>query len=368
MADDGKFVIAWNGEGIGDNDGGVFGQKYNSDGTTNGEEFRVNSYTTYQQQNPSVAMASDGRFVVVWESNSQEGYGNLGIYAQKYNSDGSVNGGEFRVNTYTTNNQQTPFIAMASDGKFIITWNGRGQGDSNGIYAQKYNSDGSVNGGEFRVNSYTTNNQQNQSIAMADDGTFAVSWESSTQDSGSSGIYAQLYNANGSINGGEFRVNTYTTNNQQNPAITMSDDGKFIISWESYGQDGDTTSYTNIYAQKYNTDGSSNGSEFRVNPYTTNIQSSSSIAMANDGKFIITWDGYGNRDNSVYGIYAQKYNADGSANGSEFLINTYTTNSQRTPVISIDTIGNFIITWNGNGIGDSNGIFAKRFDSNGNVL
>ena len=306
MADDGTFVITW--QSNDDGYGNIYAQKYNSDGSVNGGEFLVNSYTSYQQENPSVAISNDGSFIITWNSNGQEGYGNLGIYAQKYNSDGSLNGGEFHINTYTTGIQQTPFIAMADNGKFTIIWNGAGQGDTAGIFAQKYNADGSKLGSEFRVNTYTTNNQQNQSIAMADDGTFVVSWESNLQDGDYYGIYAQKYNSDGSTNGSEFRVNSYVTGTQQNPSVGINSNGDFIIFWNGYGQDDSS----GVFAQKYNANGSTNSTEFRVNSYSTNSQGVPFVAMADDGKFIVSWQG--------------------------------------------------------NGIGDADGIFSKKYDSNGNVL
>ena len=43
---------------------------------------------------------------------------------------------------------------------FLISWTSNGQdGSSNGIYAQRYNADGSPNGGEFQVNTHTSSDQ-----------------------------------------------------------------------------------------------------------------------------------------------------------------------------------------------------------------
>jgi hypothetical protein len=48
--------------------------------------------------------------------------------------------------------------------------------------------------------------------------------------------------------GGEFRVNSFTTNNQYNPAVGMDAAGDFVVAWSSYGQDG---SGYGVYAQRY---------------------------------------------------------------------------------------------------------------------
>jgi len=36
---------------------------------------------------------------------------------------------------------------------------------------------------------------------------------------------------------GEFQINTYIVNGQENPSITALADGGFVVTWDSYGQD-----------------------------------------------------------------------------------------------------------------------------------
>ena len=86
-----------------------------------GYEFMVNTYTSSTQNQPSVAADADGDFVVIWQSDGQDGSG-YGIYGQRYNSAGSTVGSEFRVNTYTTANQVAPVVSMAADGDFVVVW------------------------------------------------------------------------------------------------------------------------------------------------------------------------------------------------------------------------------------------------------
>ena len=62
--------------------------------------------------------------------------------------------------------------------------------------------------------------------------------------------------------GAEFQVNTYTTSNQNTDAAAMDASGNFVVVWQSYGQDG---SGKGVYAQRYNAAGVAQGGEFRVN-------------------------------------------------------------------------------------------------------
>ena len=58
------------------------------------------------------------------------------------------------------------------------------------------------------------------------------------QDGSGNGIYAQRFNADGSKNGAEFLVNTHTSDSQYQPSVSSLTGGGFLISWQSWGQDG----------------------------------------------------------------------------------------------------------------------------------
>jgi hypothetical protein len=365
MDGDGDFVIAWECYGEDGSGAGIYAQRYKRNGSPNGSEFRVNSYTTNNQNISSVTMDNAGDFVVTWQSN-QDGSG-AGIYAQRYKSDGSLNGSEFRVNSYTANTQNASAVSMDGDGDFVVTWssgsyNGNTQdGSGFGIYAQRYNSAGAVQGSEFRVNSYTTSTQNYPAVAMSDDGDFVVAWQSFGQDGFASGIYAQRYKSDASLNGSEFRVNSYTDNQQTNPLVALDSDGDFVITWQSYGQDG---SAYGLYAQRYKSDGSLNGSEFKVNSYTDSYQTNSSLAMDNAGDFVATWNSEA-QDNSGNGVFARRYKSDGSADGSEFQVNSYTTFTQFSSSVAMDNAGDFVVAWHSYQDGSAYGIYAQRYNSAG---
>ncbi|MBD2153421.1 Ig-like domain-containing protein [Leptolyngbya sp. FACHB-16] len=246
----GNFVVTWTGSDSSDSDFGVFAQRYSSDGTTLGSFFRVNSETSGYQGSSHVAMDADGNFVVTWEDARQNTNVNPGdIYAQRYSSTGIALGEAFQVNTSTASLQEAPRIAMDADGDFIVTWHSDGQdGSGLGIYAQRFSRDGVALGNEFRVNTYTTDTQSDPQVAMDADGDFVITWQSNGQDGDGLGVYAQVFNKLGNRVGEEFRANTFTTYSQYRPQIAMDADGDFVITWEGYGQNG---SGINIYAQRF---------------------------------------------------------------------------------------------------------------------
>ena len=352
LDDVGDSVVAWAGSGTGDSFG-VFAQRYNAAGVAQGAAFRVNSFTTSTQGVPAIGIDVDGDFVVAWSSNSQDGSED-GVYAQRFNAAGVAQGGEFRVNAFTGGDQSVPAVAMDADGDFVVAWHSVGQdGSSFGIYAQRYDAAGVPQGGEFRVNLFTTNCQVLPAIGADADGNFVIAWCSASQDFGSYGVYARRYNAAGVAQGGEFRINSFSTDRQQDPAIGMNDDGDFVVAWQSSLQDG---SGSGVYAQRYDASGVPQGAEFHVNTFTAGDQESPDVAMNADGDIVVSWESDG-QDGSGFGIHAQRFNGGGVRVGSEFRVNSFIADHQLFPAIGMDEDGDFVITWESSDFG----IYAQRY-------
>ena len=212
--------------------------------------------------------------------------------------------------------------------------------------------------GDFQVNTYTPDEQDEAIIAHDSNGNFVVVWESSDQDGDGEGIYGQRYNSAGVPQGPEFQVNTFASNTQDSPAVAMDSAGNFVVVWESSGQDG---SSTGVYAQRYNSAGAPQGSEFQVNTYTTSGQGDPSVAIDAAGNFVIGWES-SNQDGGNAQVYAQRYDSAGVAQGAEFRINSSLLGSRGDLELSMDPAGNLVIVFDHSGE-----IFARRFDVNGRV-
>lgn len=324
-----------------------------------GNEFRIHSHGLSSQSGigaSSVSALGGGGFVVVWDDPMFD------VYGQVFDSNGIRVGNEFEVNTYNISNQRAPSVAALHDGGFVVTWNSYGQdGSAEGVYGQKFLADGSKDGDEFQINTYSIGPQGSGVVTALNDGGFLVSWESS--DGNGPGIYAKRYYADGS-DSGEFQVNTYTTSTQYWSKNTALDDGGFIITWTSYGQEGSA----GIYGQRFAADGTALGSEFHINTYTSYTQETASITSLNDGGFVVTWMSL-YQDGRYGGIYAQRFETDaGSVSkvGSEFRVNSYTASDQRVPDVTALNDGGFVITWTSDGQdGSGYGIFGQRYDAQG---
>ena len=345
MAADGGFVVTWTSffqDGAWD---GVYAQRYNAVGAKVGSEFAVNTTTAGEQRNAAVAMDADGDFVITWQSGDQDG-SSWGIYAQRYSATGAKVGDEFLVNTTAASGQVFSAVAMDADGDFVVTWHSYSQdGSDSGVYAQRYSATGTTVGDEFLVNTITANDQIFSAVAMDADGDFVVTWQSFSQDGSGWGIYAQRYSAGGVAIGSELRVNTTTADWQNLPAVAMDADGDFVIAWQSSGQDG---SGYGVYAQRFTAAGVAVGSEFRVNSTTAGNQRNATVAMDASGDFVITWQSSG-QDGSGDGVYAQRFTAAGVAVGGEVKVNAYITGDQGAPAVAMDADGNVVVTWQSNG-------------------
>ena len=183
-------------------DFGIYGQRYSAAGSRVGGEFKVNNYTPNSQNQSSVAMDALGHFVVAWVSAGEDGSG-AGIYGQWFDTDGTPAGGEFRANSTTTGDQIEPSVSMDAVGNYVITWASFGVNDSLGIDGQRYKSNLAMDGGEFRVNAYTTGLHFFPSVAMDSTGDFVVDWMSD-QDAGTFGIYSQRFLTDGPLVTGVF--------------------------------------------------------------------------------------------------------------------------------------------------------------------
>jgi hypothetical protein len=187
-APDGRFAVVWHGARMGSND--VFGRTYGADGQPASAEFLVGS-TFSNQRNPSAAPLPDGGFVVVWQSYHADG-SHYAVMGQRLDGIGQPLGAEFQVNSYTTYYQGAARVASGPDGRYVVVWSSEWQdGSQGGVFAQRYNAKGERVGSELLVNSYTTGRQGHAVAADLGAGRFVVAWHSNGD--GVYQVWARLY-------------------------------------------------------------------------------------------------------------------------------------------------------------------------------
>ena len=329
-----------------------------------GPEFRVNTFTSENQRSPGVAVDPAGSgFVVVWQSYGQDG-SEGGIFGQRYAASGAPLGPEFRVNTYTPSRQYYPSVA-ASAGRFVVTWMSRDQdGSSEGVFGQRYDfSSGTALGPEFRINTTTGGNQGFPAVASDASGNFVVAWEGVGGSGG--GIFGQRFANDGTPLGPEFRANTFTAGAHFQKAVGSDGTGNFIVVWMSVGQDG---SSGGVYGQRFLSSGFPIDPEFRVNAYTTGSQSTPATFPRFLSAPVVFYQSE-ELDGSGEGVFGQRYENTGVPLGQAFRVNTYTSSGQAVPKAAMDSSGNFVVVWESLlQDGSYFGIFGQRYDASATAL
>jgi Ca2+-binding RTX toxin-like protein len=339
-----------------------------------GPEFLVNSATDGSQQNSDIVALADGRFLVTWtDFEAQVGeFTGAVIKAQIFNANGSKAGGEFQVSQAGFLSQGQASVAALADGGFVISWT---DGSSNGevpsgsaIRAQRYDADGNRVEGVFVVNTTTTGNQHEPAVTALDDGKFIITWRDESQtggDTNGSAVRAQIYDADGERLGDELLINSTKTRDQSQPAITLLADGRFVVSYSDGSASGADASSAGVRAQIFNANGTKSGGEFLVNTLTNGDQFASTITALADGGFVISWTDFGANSGagSQADIRAQVFDANGVKVGAELLVNSSIPGIQSESSVAALADGRFVVSWTD--IANNVDIKAQVFNADG---
>ena len=342
----GDFVVVWESRDQDYSGYGVFGQRFDSTGAPVGGELPINNQPGGDQLAAEVAMDASGGFVVVWTSSQSAGSDtdNRSVQLRRFDASGTPLGSDQQVNTYTTGVQQAPAVALAPDGGFLVVWEGL-DGDGDGIRGQLFNASGAAVGSELAINDFTTGDQTAAAVARAGDA-FVVVWQNSDSpdDADGYGLSARRIDSSGAVLGTDFAVNGGTAGDQLAPAVSGGDDGRFVVSWHRFTKGGASSE---IFARRFASDGTAQGAEFQVNTYTTGSQRGSDVARHASGNFVVTWGSNGSpgSDQDAYSVQARLLSPSGALLGDAFQVNTYTTSYQTSPRLSVDAAGRFQVVW-----------------------
>jgi hypothetical protein len=216
-------------------------------------------------------------------------------------------------------------------------------------------------GGEFTVNTYTAGTQFLADVAVDASGRFVVVWESMGQDGDGRGIFGQRFRHDGTPLGGEFQINTTAAGDQFTPQVAAGAGGSFAVVWTG-ASDG---SGTGVFARVYDAAGNPAGGEFAVNAYTTSNQLTPSLSVDLAGNVVMAWRS-DEGDGASSAIRARRFNGSGTPLGGEITINAFTTGPQFNAAVAAHADGSFVVAWDSFfQDGNAQGVFARRFTSGG---
>jgi hypothetical protein len=349
-------VIVYEGKGPRDRQG-VFAEILAADGQTLTPSFQVNSTLRGEQFAPAVAAHDDGAFVVAWAG---RGPGDKeGVFFQRYNSAGIAQGGETLANETVGGRQSEPAVAIAVDGSLVVTWSGVGAGDVSGVFLRKFDASGAALAGEVLVNSQTADHQSSPSVAFDGAGSLVVAWQSRHQDGSDWGVYAQLFDSVGARIGSETRLNATTDASQSAPAVAADPEGGVVVAWQSRGQDGDGWG---VVARAFDETVTPSGDEVVLNTTSAGHQERVTLAVAADGQWLAAWSS-GAPEGAGWEAVARSFEADGGAN-EEVLITAAQSgaNSGHQRPGGLAVAGDAAtVVWAGAGEPDRHGVYAQAF-------
>jgi hypothetical protein len=177
----------------------------------------------------------------------------------------------------------------------------RADGDGRGIVARRLAADGSPAGSEFVVNSFTAGDQAYAAVAAVDNQRFVVAWESEGQDGDGRGIFARFFTNDGAPSGDEFQVNRTTTGSQRRPQVAADAAGGFVATWESPSSLG-----LAVFGQRFDSRARARGEQFPV-PSRGDVAARRPVVAGASNGFVVAWENYPDGDGDGYGIAARRF-------------------------------------------------------------
>lgn len=290
----GDFVIVWTSDEESGGLHGIFGQLYNSTGQPQGSRISVNTTTTYEDEAPAVAMAPDGRFLVVWQSNVPSGWT---ILARAFAANGMPAGNEIAVNMPAVGARHSPAVAYLPPSaaepaeRFEAVWQSEGQDGSgagaSGIVGRAFDGTGNALSGELAINLPATGAHAHPRIATDPSGNFIVAWEGLT--AGGSVVLARRFNAAGTALSGQLMVDSSPTGPAHDPVVAANALGEFVVVWDALGQDGSGAA---VLAQAF---GNANpppslGGKLQLNTTTAGDQAFPGVGLSAGGSLLLAWE------------------------------------------------------------------------------
>ncbi|WP_197526815.1 S8 family serine peptidase [Pirellulimonas nuda] len=348
----GDQVVAWT-SGTGPYAGtSLVVQRYDAAGHPVGTNYQASVAANSQRGDTTVS--PDGSFAVVYEVYNAA-FTDTEIYAATFSPSGDPISGEILVNTSLSGVQQQPQIASDPSGNYTAVWysNDGVDGSESRVVMRRFNPSGVPLTGEITVNATTQGIQASPEIAFWDDGQSVVVYTSTDPVDPDYGVLGRLFDAAGNPVGPELRINTSFPGEQNLPNVATGPHG-FLVTWDSIG--------VGAFGQLFDRQGGRIGSEFLIAGSSTSYGNTARVAALADGSYVISGLTDPDDNGPPFNAFARLLGADGS-----FLSPPVVLSSTASVLglvswtdIGVDDAGRVIVTWDGVGPGDSQGIFAQR--------
>ena len=290
---------------------------------------------------PDVGLDDRGNAVVVW-ADDPDGNGFFNIPYRVVSPAGTVIGSGY-ANASSAGQQIVPKVSVDPDGApgsttavaFTVVWE-----DIQGSAAATVKASG-YTGTTTKAYEVTVNlsggSHHRPDVAVSASGEATVVWDEDTDGNGFFNVgLTRLAKANGAVVLSRRSANTFSSGQQQHPAIAANVNGDFTVAWES-----DHTGTTGVWARSFTADGTGRHTEVQVS--TGAGASSPSAGIDDQNNAVVGWSVAGTDP----AVWARGLNSDGTTTGrlpGQSLSQT-TTGRQEQMAVAASPWGQLAITY-----------------------
>jgi hypothetical protein len=263
-------------------DNTIKGQMFGASGVRSSDEILINLPTPPgpRRQLPAIVEYGSG-FVVAWteQAPGSAATAPAQLKLRIFDAD-TLSGPEIQVSTAPIEPLIRPAMARLRDGNFIVVW--ADKRDDQRIRAQRFSSDGTRIGSEFRANTVAGLHRVPMVVCLAN-GDVVIAWRARIV--GPLHIRFQIFNAQGPVGGEQITQPTTTA-----AAMAALDSGQFVIAHlNDFGEDATADTLIVVEADVFKADGSPANIHF-VSTSERRIHATwPTLAPLSGGRFLIGW-------------------------------------------------------------------------------
>ncbi|MCB1332837.1 MAG: cadherin-like domain-containing protein [Roseivivax sp.] len=337
-----------------------------------GTDVQVNAVTTGGQFTPAITALQDGGYAIVW--NSQE-TGNSAIRAQLYDATGAVRVPAVQVDAPSSSFQQNADVMQLDGGNLVVLSRGSVGGDVGNVFYQMLDLNGARIGGPVALSllpaetgdgdPFFDNLKHDVQGDRLDGGGFVTVWTETLSNLGQP-------------QENRVRASIFDASGQAvardiligGPSTTEYTYGS-VSGLQGGGFVAAWTSQNSVFAQLYDATGTATGAAFQVSQHPLHTSGSPGtnskllVETLSNGNFVVSWSGDETNDLSSAANF-RLYQADGTALTGQTRANTNLPLQQRDQSVTALDDGGFVMTWDSiNQDGSGSGLYAQRFDATG---
>ena len=269
--------------------------------------------------------------------------------------------GELAVNTLTTGNQFVPAVALRPDGGFVVTWESDGaDGDEFGVRARRFTNAGAGVGNEGGVNDVTMFTQRLPAIGVDGSGNFRIAWQTEV-------VAERLRRRRPAVRRGQHTAGRSVRGQRLHGRLSaqrrLTSPSRPTAASSSGGTTVSRPTRTSFadLRRRWRSDcrgdrGESVGKRYLSHP--------AAVAMDALGNLVVAWEA--ELVGELHNIYARLFDADGAPLTGEFRVSATVAGAQKAPDVARQGTGEFLVVWESFGQdGDQTGVYGQRFTALG---